>query len=354
MATLIGLSAASDLQYQLLKFYVKTGALSQTTQDKPLLKALRSGAKSFAAGGYTGTISQPVQINFMSDVTGFFAGYTEDDLLTFTQGQNVLRAETNWFEHHAGLEITHTELKRDGILVYDDENTKENPGADAVRITTGVLKNRLEDFGESWARQKNRTCWLDGAQDNKAMPGVLSILTDANDTGTVHGISRATYPAWRHRVLVGASKISASAANQTLTKTLRSEVRQLRRYGGKPDLILCGSGFIDALELEVAEKGVYTQEGFVNEGKTDIGMSIIKMRGVGKFEYDPTLDDLALSKRCYMIDSRRLKLWYLQGDMDRVSKPARPYNAFVLFQSMTFTGAIMATQLNCHGVYEVA
>src|SRR6516165_3897846 len=120
MGSLIGISAATDLQYQLLKMYIKTGALSQTTEDKPLLRTLRSGAKAFAASGYSssgsGSISEPVQINFMSDVSGFFAGYSEDDLLTFTQGQNVLRAEQNVYEHHAGLEITHTELKRDGIL----------------------------------------------------------------------------------------------------------------------------------------------------------------------------------------------------------------------------------------------
>ncbi len=343
---------AADLTNQLLKFYVKTGALAQTTQDKPLLRLLTEKQKTFPGG--LQVISLPVQVNFMSDVQGFFQGYSEDDALVFTQGQNVLRAEYNWYEHHSGLEISGTELKKDGIILTDSNETKENADADSVRITTGVLKNRIEDFGESWARAKNQTLWLDGSQDPKALPGLTSILTDTPTVGTTGGISRATYPAWRHRALLGVNKIVADAQTQRLTKTLRSEIRQLRRFGGKPDILLAGSGFIDALELEVAEKGIYTQEGFTNEGKTDIGMAKIRMKGVGTFEYDPTMDNLGLGKRCYIIDSRRLQLRPMAGAENLVLDPERPYNVLVYLQSMTTTLGLVANQLNCHGVYEVA
>ena len=349
---LLNMVVAADLTNQLLKFYVQSGALSQTTQDKPLLRILTEKQKTFPGG--LQVISEPVQFNFMSDVAQFFTGYSEDDALLFTQAQNVLRAEYNWYEHHSGLEISWTELKKDGITVVDSMETKEHPDAESVRITTGVLKNRIEDYGESWARAKNKTLWLDGSQDPKAVPGVLSILTDSPSTGSTGGLSRATYPAWRHRALVGANKITASASDQTLTKRLRSEVRQLRRFGGKPDILLCGSSFIDALELEVAEKGIYTQEGFTNEGKTDIGMAKIRMKGVGTFEYDPTLDDLGLAKRCYVIDGRRLKLRPMAMEENKVLHPERPYNCAVYLQSMTTTLGLTANQLNCHGVYEVA
>lgn len=348
----LNLVQAADLTNQLLKHYVRTGALSQTTQDKPLARILREKQKTFPGGNQV--ISLPVQVAFMSDVSGFFAGYSEDDALVYTQAQNVLRAEYNWYEHHAGLEISWTELKKDGITIMDSMQEREHADAASVRITTGVLKNRIEDFGESWARAFNLTCWLTGAQDAKAFPGVLALLTDTPTTGTTGGLSRATYPAWRHRTLIGASKIAASPVDQTLSKALRSEVRQLRRYGGKPDILLCGSGFYDGIESEVSEKGVYTQEGFVNEGKTDIGIAQIRMRGVGKFEYDPTLDDLGLAKRCYVIDSRRLKLYPMANEDNKVLHPERPYNAAVYLQSMTWTGGLCVNQLNCHGIYEIA
>lgn len=352
MSAVLGTVVASDLANQLLKAYIRTEALSQTTQDKPLARILR--AKSKAVVGGLGQISEPVQGAYMSDVAGFFAGYSEDDALTFTQGQNVLRAEANWYEHHSGLEITWTELKKDGITITDDGNESEHAGADAVRITKGVLKNRIADFGESWARAFNATCWLDGSQDAKAFPGILAILTDNPATGTTHGLSRATYPWWRHRALVGANKITASEANQTLSKTLRKESRQLKRFGGGTLALLAGSDFLDALEIEVASKGVYTQQGFANKGKNDIGISQISMRGIGDFEYDPTLDSLGLSKRCYMIDTDHIMLRPMTGEDNKVLNPTRPYNCAVYLQSMTWTGGLLANQLNSSGVYEVA
>lgn len=348
----LGLVVAADLTNQLLKFYVKSGALSQTTQDKPLLRLLTEKAKTFPGGNQV--VSLPVQGQFMADTAGFFQGYSEDDALVFTQAQNVLRAEYNWYEHHAGLEISWTELKKDGITILDSMEEREHTDAESVRITTGVLKNRIEDYGESWARAKNLTLWKDGSQDAKAVPGLTSILTDNPTAGTTGGLSRATYPWWRHRTMLGAAKIVADASTQKLTKTLRSEIRQLRRFGGKPDILLAGSGFIDSLELEVAEKGLYTQEGFTNEGKTDIGMAKIRMKGVGTFEYDPTMDDLGFGKRCYIIDSRRLQLRPMQNEENKVLHPERPYNVAVYLQSMTSTLALVASQLNCHGVYEVA
>lgn len=347
----LSMSVASDLAYQLLKFYVKTGALSQTTQDKPLVRELRASQKTFPGGT---AISEPVRGAFMSDTSTYFVGYSEDDALTFMQSQNVLRAEVSWYEHHAGLEITWTELKKDGITVTDAGTTSEHAGADAVRITTGVLKSRIEDFGESWARAFNSTLWNDGSQDAKAVPGLRAFLTDTPAVGTTCGLARASYTWWRHRALVGSDKIVASASGQTLTKQLRAEVRQLRRYGGNPTLLLAGSDFIAALELEVHEKGIYTQEGFANAGKTDIGMAKISMRGVGTFEYDPTMDDIGWGKRAVFIDRKHLVLRPMVGEDNKVSKPERPYNCAVYLQSMFWTGGLIANQLNCHGVYETA
>ncbi|HEY5960954.1 MAG TPA: phage major capsid protein [Polyangiaceae bacterium] len=343
---------AADIAKHLIYFYVKTGALSQTTQDKPLMRELRKGQKTFPGGWKK--ISTPVQGAFMVDnVSGFFAGYSQLDTLTFGQAINALRAEETWYEIHAGLEISGTEMKADGISLVDDRGgTREHASAAEVRITTSMFKNRIEDFGESWARAFQKMLWSDGSTDAKAPAGIRSILTDTPAVGTTHGISRATYSWWRHRALVGASAITPSAAGQTLTKALRSEVRQLRRYGGKPSLLLAGSTFIEALELEVHEKGVYTQEGFANEGKTDIGMAKISMRGVGTFEYDPTMDDIGWAKRCIIVDPRRLKLWVMDGEDTKTVHPTRPYDANVYLESLFWTGGVMANQLNCHGLYE--
>ena len=38
------------------------------------------------------------------------------------------------------------------------------------------------------------------------------------------------------------------------------------------------------------------------------------MRGIGKIQYDPTLDDESLSNYCYMIDTRHLMLKVMDGE----------------------------------------
>jgi hypothetical protein len=286
----------------------------------------------------------------MNDTAGFFAGYTASDALTFTQAQNLVRASYTWRELHAGLVITWTELKIDGITVRDNQATSEHSQVELTRLT-GILQNRLEDYAESWARAMNNMMWRDGSQDSKAVAGLLSFLTDTPDTGSTGGISRATNSWWRHRT---AFNIAPSADNQTLSKKLRAEIRLLRRYGGRPNILLAGSAFLEALEEEVSEKGQYTVDGFKSEGDTDIGLPDIVMRGVGRFEYDPTLDDLGYSKRCAFIDGRHLRSWPMQEEENKIVTPERPYDQMVFLRSMTWTGSMCADQLNAHGWYSVA
>ena len=355
----LGITQGGDLVSNLLSFYVKNGPLSQTTQERPLLALLDAGKESFPGG--KDVISGAVQGAFISDTAGV-VGYSEDDALTFNQSANVLRYSYPWYEMAFGLKISFTEFKKDGISVGDDMKMSEHANAESVRIAGGTIKNRMADYVESYARDMNRIFWADGAADAKSVPGVTSILTDSPNLGVTGGLDRATYTWWRHRARLGAlavttntgPKIAASAANQTLTKTLRSELRQLRRYGGRPNKALCGSQFIEALELEVSEKGIYTQEGFKNAGKNDFGMASISLLGLGTFEYDPTLDNMGYSKRCYVFDTKHLKKRPMDGEENKILTPERPYQYLAFFRSMTWTGGLIADQLNCHGVYEVA
>jgi hypothetical protein len=344
----IGFVIASDIINAALIFYVKGKTLSQTSEERPTLTMFRSKQKMFPSGK-SFQISEPIQGGFMGDVPGFYAGYTQDNQLQFTQAQNILRAVYTGYETHAGLGITWTELKEDGISVTDNNKMSEHSDR-AATVLTDIMQNRLEDFGESWQRAENFTLWKDGSQDPLVPPGILSILTDNPTVGTTGGLNRQTYPWWQHRVNL---TLTVSAENQTLTRFLRADQRQLRRYGGKPDYLACGSKFIDALELEVGAKGIYTQEGFKNDGNTDIGMADISMRGVGKFKYDPTLDDLGLSNRCYMMDTRRLKMRPMTGEDKKIVTPERPYNYMVFFRSITSTFAVTMTQLNSSAVYAV-
>lgn len=345
MATIGSLTVQAVTDYA-LDFYVRKEMLLQTKQDRPLLAFLDGGKEPFPQAKQY--VSKPVQGSVMNDTSGFFAGYTGDSALTFTQMAQGVRATYAWKEMHAGFVITHTQLKQDGITVVDGES-KTSDHSDAKTRLTPILKSAMNDFGESWARAKNLMYWQDGSQDPNQVPGVQSILQDDPTTGTVGSLSQATYTWWRSRVKLD---LAPSAENQTMTNFFRNEVKQLRKRGSRANKILCGSAFWAALALEVDKKGIYTQTGFADK-TTDIGMESLALKGVGVFEYDPTLDDLGLSKRCYFFDSTRLKLCPMEGEYNRTLAPARPYQYLVLLKSMVTTEALAATQLNGMGVYGI-
>lgn len=352
----LNLIIANDIANAILKNYTRGKTFKQTLQIRPLLRFLNNGKLSFPGGNQF--VSDPIQGAFMSDpgqpgsgILGgggqFFMGYQEDAQLFFSQGQNILRAEYKWFEVHAGLVITWTELKKDGITITEGNRRSEHADMALTRLT-GLMENRMEDFGESWARSMNLMLWKDGTQDPLQVPGVRSLLIDNPTAGVSGGLDRAVYSYWRNLAVLG---IVASATNQTLTIALRSNQRPLRRYGGIPNKFLCGSHFLDQLELEVQAKGILTQEGFTDEGRTDIGMADISMRGIGRFEYDPTLDDLNMSGYCFEFDSRRIKLRPMEGEDNKLINPERPYQYMVFLKSMTWTGTLVVRQMNCHGVF---
>ena len=333
-----------------LDYYMRGPAMAQTIQERPLYNAMRAAQKTFPGG--KGNITRNVKGSYSTS----FQGYTHDDTVSYVNPANLKPVSFPWKELHAGVAMTMTELKTAGISVVDSmngESTSQHSGMEMTAITN-LLEDKLDDMAEGSARSFNEILWRDGTQSSKVFAGVQSIITTSPSTGVTGGIDRATNSWWRNRALVGGNKVTASASSQTLSKALRTEVRQLRRYGGRPSLLLCGSGFLEKLEMEVQEKGNYTLSGFTNKGATDIGLAAISMRGVGEFQYDPSLDDLGQTNYCYFIDPKHIYLDVMDGEDWKQHNPARPPEKYVLYRGLTWTGGLVADQLNCHGVYEAA
>ncbi len=240
-------------------------------------------------------------------------------------------------------------MKKDGITVTDGETSTSDHSTQLANLTR-LLENRVADYKESWARAMNSQFWNDGSQDAKQIPGIQSLLLEDPTVGTVGSLAQATYTWWRS---YNSLAIAPSPENQTLSKALRHAVVQLTRYGGKPNKAFCGSLFWDALMAEVERKGIYTQEGF--EGRTtELGINRIAIKGIGSFEYDPTLDSIGREKYCYILDSRRTKYRPMQGEENKTMAPSRPYQYMLMLKSMTNTGALQVTQLNGQGIFSIA
>ena len=333
-----------------LDYYIDKGNVyAQSLQDKPLLKAMDSAAKTFPGG--KGELSVAVKGTYTTTVSG----YTHNDTVTYANPANIKRANYAWKEHHAGISLTLTELKKDGISVTDSTTsagTSNHSGRDQT-VLVNLFQDKLDDMMEGYSRGMNDFLFGDGTADANAIAGIQTLIKDVPGTGTTGGLSNATNTWWRNRANVA---IATTATGQELIETIHSEMRQLKRFGGKPTVAVCGSAFLDRLADELRRNGNYSQTGFARG--QNIAMGEISYNGL-TFQYDPTLDDLTIatknpSKRCYIIDPTKLCMHYMDGEKMKRHSPARPADQYVMYRAVTTTAALSATQLNCHGVYEIA
>lgn len=352
-----------------LDFYVNKGdAFQQQLQARPLVSIMDKNATTFPGGKENLTVF--VQGAYGAGGTNdSLAGYTADDTVTFFNPTNLDKLEFVWREHHIGLSLTHTELKHDGISVTDENGNTSKHSEREKTALINMWDNKLFDFGERYARSLNDLLWGDGTGDAKALHGIQHFIVADPTTGTVGGMdrsvaankyirNRARTAAYQAAVDLDATKaghggdaITSNTANGgALLQELQKEYLQLRRYGGRPDVFLAGSDFIDAYQKEVRANGSYSESGF--KGRQDGHMGPILWDGT-PIQYDPSLDDLDLSKRAYWFDSRHIRLGKMQGEWKRVHKPARPHDKFVLYRSITSTGQMYARQLNSALVVDI-
>jgi hypothetical protein len=343
-----------------LDFYVKGDAMAQTIQNKPLLNLLTKRQQTFPGG--KGFIDLPIVFDYTTSIVG----YTHNQAVSYQNPANTKRIKFPWAELHAGLSVTFTELKHDGISVTDSatgESTSKHSNRD-ITVLTNILKAKMDDMAEGWARGFNEMLWLDGTQSANIFAGISKYIrpnaaitggADLNATGITGGIDRALQPAWRNR----AAKFTYAAGQTNIIDGLRSEVRQLTRFGGKPGTIVCGSGFLQKLEAEIHSKGLYTQSGF-SKG-FDIQIGTISLQGIGEFMYDPTLDSATVpgyaagettrTNYAYIIDNDAMQLYVMEGEDKKIHNPARPENVYAIYKSMTWTGGTVAKRLNSSGIY---
>lgn len=342
-------------------YYNKGDTFKQSIQAKPLLRLMEGSAKSFPGG--KGNISLAVKGTYgAGGVNDKVVGYTHNDTVNFYTPANIQRVNYPWREHHIGLTLTHTELKIDGISVTDeagDGSSLSNHSDREVTVLVNLLQDKLEDFGEQYARTMNALLWGDGTTDAKALSGMASIIAAVPNVGNLGGLSRASNTWWRNRSACaafgaagGRGAITSSPTNGgALLQFMQQEYRQLIRYGGRPTKCLAGSDFISAMEVELRANGNYSMTGFT--GTQDGSMGQLKFMST-TIEYDPTLDDLGFSKRAYWWDPRHIYLMKQDGEWDHRFTPARPFNQFVMYKSMTHTGQMVAQQVNSALLVEIA
>lgn len=331
-----------------LDFHLRGEVHKQSIQDKPVLREMKRVQRMFPGG------KEKITKRAKGDYTSNFQGFEHDDIVTYVNPANIKQAEYVWKEVHSGIQFTNTELKKDGISIVDTargENTVSHSRREMTALA-GILEDKLEDMSESHSRGMNEMFIRDGTQDPKQVPGIRSlVLNDPTSATVVGSIDQQANTWWRNRASLSLS--TATPSDLTIINKLDREFRQLRRFGGRPNFAFCGDDFLNAMELEVRSKGDFTDRGFNREATVDVGIADLMLKGL-KFQYDPTLDDLGLSKFCYIIDTRNLRPFVMEGEDDKTHSPARPENKYVVHRAVTWTGGLVQWMRNSSGVYSIA
>jgi len=358
------LSAAvwADINNKALETYLDRGTVwKQDIANKPMLAAFNQRAGQFPGGKEF--VSYLVGSGYGG---GSLQGYTGDDQVDYYNPTGSQRARSAWKEHHIGTVLTMTELKMDGIDIVEsgtDQTTRAMSDRE-MQALANILDEKNAKLGEDYTFSLDRLIHGNGSTDTKALAGVASILLANPFAGTTLGINRAVHSYWRNdactAAAAGAGGLGAITSNPAnggaLIEAMDKADRRRSKFkrGSTNVRYFCGSDFIDAYKRELRANGYYSQTGW--QGKTPDGSMADPNHGGLPLEWDPTMDDLSLTKRCYAIDMSRtgVRLMYMDGQRMKKHNPARPYDRYVMYNGITMTGVMIAKQLNTSGVYDIA
>jgi hypothetical protein len=352
----------SNINNAALDDYIDKGKVwAQNIVNKPMLKAFNASAGKFNGG--KGNVSFAVKAG---QGGGSLSGYSGDDQLNFYNPTGTKRVNFPWREHFIGIQVTHTELKIDGINVVEEDadQTTHNMDGREEHALANLLDEKMDDLGEDYAFSLDRLIHSDGSTDAKAIAGVQSIILDSPSVGSTGGLSRVAQPYWRNRAATTANAGAGgqgpitvnTAAGGALIEFLEKEWLQLSKFrkGTTKYKLFAGSDFIAGYRKEMRANGFYTMNGL--KGSVVDGSQGELEWHTNPIEWDPTLDDTGFSKRLYVIDMSKtgLRLLYLDGNRMKKHNPARPYDRMVMYNGISMTGVLVAKQLNTSAVYDIA
>ncbi len=337
----------ANIANSVLDFHIKGPAIDQIRQARPFLDKLVKSQKTFPGGKEL--ITGPVRGEYQTGIQGF-AG---DDEVEYGNPTTTKRWSANWYEIHAGIKVTMTELKHAGISVVDSnrsESTRNHSEQGLIQLTN-ILDEKFYDMEEGSTVEFAKTMLRDGSLDPALPPGLPSLLSLTPTTGVTLGLDRSLNSWWRNRAISNLSTVTPS--NMAISEAMQSEVRQLKRY--KPGAKLfgyMGSDFLEAWEAEFRAKGYITMTGWAN--KMDPSVGDVTFKGVQGFIYEPLMDDLSMSDQMFLVDHDAIRLYVMDGEDWKMHTPSRPAEKYVMYRAKTWTGGLTANQLNSSGRYKLA
>ena len=337
-----------------LDFYLKNKPVDQVAVERPLLKALMG--KKQSAPGAKQYITEQLRKSYDSN----FQWFNGSQVVTYNRRQTLEQASYAWRAAHDGFALDEDRLAQNGIQINDDGKTSVASDAEKIQLTN-LITEQSEVLRLGFEEQFDRALHLDGTQSGDAIVGLDALVAVAPTSGTVGGIDRsvAANAYWRNQFATG---LTTTTTTGDVLDKMETAWRNCTRNGGKPDLILVGSTFLDGFRNFMLK--TYGRVDFhgVGFGKNvDTGTDMLTFHGV-PMTWDPVFYDLdtiyapatAWEKRCYFLNTKHLKLRPLEGHDMVTRKPPRAYDKYEYYWGLTWRGAMTMNRANAHAMVSVA
>ena len=353
--------STEQLQYAsnaAIQYFLKNKPVDQVNINRPLIKKLM-GSKV----PYVGALQYVVeQLRYSNDSN--FQSYFGDTQVTYNRKRTLQQAKYTWGSFHDGFGLNEDELTQNGIVMTDDKNST---ATDAEKIQlTNLLEENTETLTLGFQENFDYMLHRDGTRSATDIPGLdLLVSTTPTLPSVVGGLDQSVYPWWQNTAITGIS--TGTAGN--LTDQMEVAYRAATRYGGfAPDYFLAGEAFIDAYRKDA--KATINRTVFMKDeaSNTKLDTSVGEGTKTGLYFknteiiWDPVfsvLDQLDApsipwQKRCYMLNTRFMKLRPIQGHWMVNRTPPRVYDRYVHYFALTAKAALTTNKRNSHAVVSIA
>lgn len=330
--------------------YLRNMPVDQIATERPLLKKLMAGRKTFLGA------KQNVVENIRKDYGSNFNWAYGEDAVVFNKRNTTEQAAFPWRRAVDGLYLDYDRLFGNGIKVREgDRGAFKLEQNEKVQLLN-LLDEQMESLKEGFMKKLDLELHRNGTQDTDAVAGLDALVAVAPATGVIGGLDGATATYWRNNAQTGISTASVG----TLATAMEQNWRKCIKNGGSPDFILAGGDFIDAYRKEITVTN-NANSGSVKTLDAGVGTGVstgMYFKGV-EIIWDPQFEELQTletatvnwNKRCYFLNTKHLK--YRDDDMDIVT-PVRPHDTLAMYAMVNLRMAMSVNRRNAQAVLAIA
>lgn len=356
-------TAAELTQYgkSSIDLYVKDKPIDAINAERPYLKCLMDTKKETTAG------KQYLVVPIRKGNDSNFQDFYGSDTVTYNRKDTLNSANFEYTNFHDGFSLHEDDFIRNGVVVTEGGPGKQSTSAEKETIVNlfneqnETLRTGFEESLDLSAHAgfgTNLSAVVANVTSN-ALYGLSDMISLTPTTGTYAGINRATATYFRNHAAID---LTTGSTGNILTR-LRAAWRACTKYGGRPNKILVGAGFLDAyVDHMLTQFGVVNYQPVAMKG-IDGAEGGVFYQGV-PMEWDPTfdlLDDNSIetgtrtwSKRCYIINTKFMKMMPIKGQHMVTRTPPRVYNRYEYYWALTTRFYLVNTKPRAMAVLSLA